>query len=82
MLQVAGAICFGLVVGWITYRTLRRSKTNGVSDIATIIGAIGGAAITTLFPADRNLFGAYCIGLAVGFFGYLIFSGIGVPLVA
>jgi uncharacterized membrane protein YeaQ/YmgE (transglycosylase-associated protein family) len=70
-----GAVCFGLVVGWVTYRTMRRSKTNGLSDIATIIGAVGGAAVTTLFPTKDQLFYAYCIGLAVGFFTYLAFSG-------
>jgi uncharacterized membrane protein YeaQ/YmgE (transglycosylase-associated protein family) len=69
-----GAICFGLVIGWVTYRTLRRSKTNGLSDIATIIGAVGGAAVTTLFPSASDLFGAYCIGLAIGFFAYLVSS--------
>lgn len=75
MLQTVGAICFGLVVGWITYRTVRRSKTNGLSDIATVIGAVGGAAIMTLFPSGTGMFGAYCIGLAVGFFAYLIVAG-------
>lgn len=70
-----GAFCFGLVIGWVTYRTIRRSKTNGLSDIATIIGAVGGAAVTTLFPSSSEAFGAYCIGLAIGFFAYLIVSG-------
>ena len=73
---VIGAGFFGLVIGWVTYRTLRRSQTNGLSDIATIIGAVGGAAVTTLFPSGSDAFGAYCIGLAVGFFAYLIVSGI------
>ena len=73
---IYGALCFGLVIGWITYRTLRRSKTNGINDIAAVIGAVGGAAVTLLFPAGSLAFGAYCIGLAIGFFGYLIISGI------
>jgi len=66
-----GSLCFGLVIGWICYRTIRRSSTNGLSDIATVIGAVGGAAITTLFPQGTIMFGAYCIGLAIGFFAYL-----------
>jgi hypothetical protein len=67
-----GAVCFGLVVGWVTYRTLAR-RTDGVSlsDIATVIGAVGGAAVVTIFK-DKMLFGLYSIGLAVGFFAYLI----------
>jgi uncharacterized membrane protein YeaQ/YmgE (transglycosylase-associated protein family) len=71
-----GALCFGLVIGWVTYRTLRRTKANGLSDIATVIGAVGGAAVTTLFPSSSDLFSAYCIGLAIGFFAYLLVSGI------
>jgi uncharacterized membrane protein YeaQ/YmgE (transglycosylase-associated protein family) len=64
--------CFGIVIGWIVYRTLRRSQTNGVSDLATVIGAIGGASVTALFTKDHGDFGRYCLGLFVGFFGYLI----------
>ena len=67
-----GALCFGLVIGWVAYRTLRRSgETVALSDIATVIGAVGGAAVTGLFK-DQALFGTYCIGLALGFFLYLI----------
>jgi hypothetical protein len=67
-----GAFCFGLVIGWVTYRTLRRrSETVALSDIATVIGAVGGAAVTGLFK-DAALFGIYCVGLAIGFFLYLI----------
>ena len=67
-----GSFCFGLVVGWVTYRTLRRKQEGAaISDIAAVIGAIGGAGITTLFGA-QELFSSYCIGLSVGFFGYFI----------
>jgi len=67
-----GALCFGLVVGWITYRTLRRrSEAVQLSDIAAVIGAVGGAAITQLFD-DQDLFGFYGLGLAIGFFSYFI----------
>jgi hypothetical protein len=69
---LTGAFCFGLVIGWITYRTLRR-RTEGaaLSDIATVIAAVGGAAVTTLFNTGEP-FGAYSIGLAVGFFAYFL----------
>ena|SRR5271165_1360696 len=67
-----GALFFGFVVGWVTYRTLRRSQTAGISDIASVIGAVGGAAVTGLFSKESGAFGTYCIGLAVGFFLYLI----------
>ena len=67
-----GPLCFGLVVGWITYRTLRRREGNpAISDIATVIGAVGGGTVVVLFK-DATLFAWYSIGLAVGFFLYFI----------
>ena len=66
-----GAFWFGLVIGFITYRTLRHKKAAGISDIATVIGAVGGAAILALFPAQSSSFDYYAGGLAVGFFLYL-----------
>lgn len=72
VITYVGALCFGLVVGWVTYRTLRRrSGETGLSDIATVIGVVGGAAVTSLFKPE-DLFAAYAIGLAIGFFAYFI----------
>ncbi len=66
-----GALVFGFVVGWISYRTLRLTGgANVLSDIATIIAAVGGAAIVTLLKSDV-LFGLYALGLGIGFFAYL-----------
>jgi len=70
-MEFAGPICFGLVIGWITYRTLRRKDGTSLSDIASVIGAVGGAAVTGLFGL-KDVFYGYCIGLAIGFFGYFI----------
>ena len=67
-----GAVCFGLVVGWVTYRTLARQADRvSLGDLATVIGAIGGGAVVAIFR-DTQLFGLYSMGLAAGFFGYLI----------
>jgi uncharacterized membrane protein YfcA len=66
-----GAVLFGIVIGWITYRTLaRRTGEVALSDIASVIGAVGGGVVLGLFD-DDHLFGLYAIGLAVGFFAYL-----------
>jgi len=73
-LQTSGSLAFGLVVGWVTYRTIRRTQTNGLSDISAVIGAVGGGTVTALFPSGSNAFGAYGIGLAIGFVLYLIIS--------
>lgn len=72
-----GAVCFGLVIGWISYRTLRRKEgAAALSDIAAVISALGGGAVMALFKSDV-LFGLYAIGLAAGFFAYFVI-GLGV----
>ena len=68
----AGAFGFGAVIGWFTYFTMRYSSGHALSDIATVIGALGGAAIFAIFPAQSVLFGAYGVGLATGFFSYVL----------
>lgn len=37
-----------------------------------MLGLIGGTAILSLFPQGTDLFGAYGLGLAIGFFAYFI----------
>lgn len=75
-LEQIGAALFGLVVGWICYRTLRRREDKAaLSDLATVVGVIGGGAVTALFKAGDS-FASYSIGLAIGFFAYLIISAL------
>jgi hypothetical protein len=69
----AGAICFGAVIGWVTYRTLRRTTNVGLSDIGAVVGAVGGGAVLGIFERGDS-FGWYAIGLFGGFFGYLLLS--------
>jgi hypothetical protein len=72
--ETIGALCFGVVIGWITYRTLRRQgEAVALSNIATVIAAVGGGAVTALFKTAA-VFGWYSIGLFIGFFGYLILA--------
>jgi hypothetical protein len=72
MLNV-GVVCFGLVVGYITYRMLVRTTANAaISDLATVIGAIGGGAVTTFVEPGTDLFGWYGVGLLVGFAFYAV----------
>jgi hypothetical protein len=73
-METWGAFAFGTVLGWFLYFTNRyRKGETQLSDVATLIGVIGGGAVTALFgDAKTTLFGAYGIGLAVGFFAYFI----------
>jgi hypothetical protein len=72
-IQLLGAGCFGAMIGWYVYYINRYRKADvQISDLVTLVGVIGGGAILALFPARTDLFGAYGIGLAIGFFGYLV----------
>ncbi|HEX8262216.1 MAG TPA: hypothetical protein VF547_05020 [Allosphingosinicella sp.] len=71
--QVAGAFAFGALIGWYVYYVNRyRTGDIQIGDVVTLIGAIGGSAVLALFDRKTDLFGAYGVGLAVGFFGYFI----------
>jgi hypothetical protein len=62
-----GAACFGIAVGYFTYRTLvRTAEKTVISVLAAAVGAIGGAAVTRLFASGTSLFAWYSIGLLAG----------------
>ena len=72
-LQLWGAGSFGVLIGWMVYYINRYRKADvQLSDLVTLIGIIGGGAVLALFPAKTDLFGAYGIGLAAGFFLYFM----------
>lgn len=69
-----GAFGFGLVLGWFLYMVNRYRKGDmALGDLTTVLGAVGGAAVTSLFgDTGGSLFGAYGVGLATGFFAYFL----------
>jgi hypothetical protein len=70
---LVGAAAFGALIGWFVYYINRYRKSDvQFSDLTTIIAIIGGAAVLNLFPSETPLFGAYGIGLFLGFFGYFV----------
>ncbi len=81
MIQLLGAGGFGAIIGWyVSY--VNRYRKGGVqfSDLTTVVGIIGGGAVVALFPARSDLFGAYGIGLFIGFFGYYLVLSITVAI--
>jgi len=73
LVQLLGAGGLGFVIGWYVYYINRyRAGDVQISDVLTLIGAVGGAAVTALFPSRSDLFGAYGIGLFVGFTLYFL----------
>ena len=80
-LQLWGAGCFGGLIGWVLFAINRQRKDEPtINDLVTILGAIGGTAVLALFPARSDLFGAYGIGLAIGFGLYFLILVINVGL--
>jgi hypothetical protein len=72
-IQVLGAGGFGVLIGWYVYYINRYRKAGvELGDLVTVVGVLGGGAIVALFPAQTDLFGAYGIGLCIGFFGYFL----------
>jgi hypothetical protein len=67
-----GAFWFGVVIGFITYRTLRHKTSSGISDIAAVIGAVGGAAVLKLFPVGTDQFDNYARQLRWRFGGWVL----------
>ena len=73
VIQLLGAGGFGAIVGWYVYYINRYRRGDvQLTDLVTLVGVLGGGAVLALFPARTDLFGAYGIGLFVGFFSYLV----------
>ena len=67
-----GAVGFGAIIGWFVYYINRYRKGDvQFSDLTTVIAIIGGGVVIQLFDTPW-LFGAYGIGLFLGFFGYFV----------
>jgi ABC-type sulfate transport system permease component len=66
-----GALCFGLLVGWIVSRILRQGvDLPWLQNLIALAGIIIGAAVLALFK-DAGLFGWYAVGLLLGFLAFL-----------
>lgn len=67
-LPMWGAGLFGAVVGWLANHVLQRVEKPDVAWLSSMIGVLGGGAVTALFEPRSLLFGAYCVGLGAAFF--------------
>lgn len=72
-----GALCFGIVVGYLTYRTVVRiGEKVAISDLAAVLGVVGGAAVIQLFQPGTRQFGWYAIGLLGGMAVFFLLYGL------
>ena len=68
-----GSICFGIVIGYVTYRTLVRKGPAVITDIAGVIAAVGGGVVTVWFDKDEgDSFAYYSMGLLAGMVLYYV----------
>ena len=67
-IPIIGACLFGTVVGWLAHNVFQRAELLNVSWLASMVGVIGGGAVTAIFRPNSLMFGAYCIGLSFAFF--------------
>ncbi len=73
VVTAVGALVFGLVVGFITYRTLVRTADKAaVTDLVAVVGVLGGGVVTTLYHPAGEPFAWYAIGLALGMTGFFL----------
>jgi hypothetical protein len=76
VLDQVGAGCFGVAIGYVTYRTLVRTTDKAaVTDIVAVVGAVGGGAVTGLFQPATKLFAWYAIGLLAGMLVFFLLFG-------
>jgi Kef-type K+ transport system membrane component KefB len=74
-IAVLGAAAFGGVLGWVTAEVVSRAKELQVGHLAGIVGALLGAAITSVFGIPI-MFGSYCVGLLVGYVMFVLLHDI------
>ena len=71
-LQLVGAGGFGVFMGWQAYFVNRyRTSEVRLADLATLVAVLAGGGVLAVFPAGSDLFGAYGVGLCLGFAAYL-----------
>jgi hypothetical protein len=72
-----GAVCFGIVVGFITYRTLVFKEGASIGDISAVVGAVGGGVVAVWSDqGGSDSFAWYSIGLLAGVLLYYLHTSL------
>lgn len=72
--DIFGAFIFGLVVGYLTYRTLIHAKRTAIGEISGVIAVIGGGVVTAELIGDIGAFSGYAVGLAVSIPIFMVYK--------
>lgn len=65
-----GAICLGMVVGWVVRYFIQRFDSFTPQALTAVIGIVAGGAAIKFVQTDPNLIWFYPIGLVIGFVVY------------
>jgi hypothetical protein len=69
-----GAMCLGIVIGWLVRFFIWRFETFSPSVLSSVISILLGGGITRFLSADPNVWWFYPIGLLVGFVVYQVIA--------
>ena len=67
---VAGAMSFGVVVGWLVRYFIRRFSAFTPKTLSAVISIVGGGTVVRFLAADVRAVWLYSIGLLLGFIIY------------
>jgi hypothetical protein len=70
LIAAFGAICLGIVVGWLVRYILYRLRAFTPKTLAAILSVVFGGGILRLLGADVTMLGLYIIGVLLGFAVY------------
>jgi NhaP-type Na+/H+ or K+/H+ antiporter len=69
LINAIGAACFGSVIGWCIYYSMRRWEKYSPSQLGVLLTAVLGGVVVAFFVGSYSA-GAYGIGVAIGFFAF------------
>lgn len=69
-----GIFSIGFVFGYLLYYAVRHTKEFNIELLSVAIGAVGGATVIGLLGEYEGWISPYGLGLAAGFFFYLVLS--------
>lgn len=74
IVPIVGALCLGILIGWLIGFFLMRMETFTPKAFAAIIGVLLGATVTQFLGPDRTVWWFYPIGLILGIMAHAIIA--------
>ncbi len=72
LVPAVGAMCLGIVIGWLTRYFVFRFNSFKPMTLTAVISAIVGGTVVGFLGADKSVWWFYPIGLLIGFVVYAV----------